>query len=109
MHELSIAESIVAAVTDKVPGTPIRRVQVEVGRLSGVVPDALEFCFQLATLGTTLEGAELDILSSPGLGRCRACAGEFDTVELVAVCGCGSIDVEVRGGRELLIRAVEVL
>ena len=64
MHELSIAESIVAAVTEKVSDTPIRRIRVQVGKLSGVVPDALEFCFELACTGTALEGAELDIVSS---------------------------------------------
>jgi|SRR5581483_1435667 len=109
MHELSIAESIVAAVTEKISGTPVRRIQVQVGRLSGVVPDALEFCFELACTGTALEGAELDIVSSPGRGRCRTCAHEFDTDDLIAICRCGGVDIEVVGGRELLIREVEVV
>lgn len=109
MHELSIAESIVAAVTEKVTETPIRRVRVEVGRLSGVVPDALRFCFELATGGTCLSGAELEIVSTPGRGRCRSCCAEFDTDDLIAMCDCGSVDVEVLGGRELLIREVEVV
>ena len=109
MHELAITESIVAAVVEKLPGVPVRRVQVQVGRLSGIVPDALEFCFELATAGTSLAGAVLDIVSSPGSGRCRACGAEFDTDDQVVMCDCGSVDVEVLGGRELLIRAVEVV
>ena len=109
MHELAITESIVSAVKEKMPDVPIRRVRVQVGRLSGIVPDALQFCFELATTGTSLQGAELDIVSSPGRCRCRECAGEFDTDELIVVCACGSVDVEVLGGRELLIREVEVV
>jgi hydrogenase nickel incorporation protein HypA/HybF len=109
VHELSIAESIVAAVSEKVVDVSIRRVRVEIGRLSGVVPDALRFCFELATSGTALQGATLEIVSSPGRGRCRECHTEFDTDDLVVMCGCGSVDVEVIGGRELLIREVEVV
>lgn len=109
MHELSVAESIVAAVTEKMADTSVRRVRVEVGRLSGVVPDALRFCFELATGGTCLEGATLEIIPMPGRGRCRDCCAQFDTDELIVMCECGSVDVEVLGGRELLIREVEVV
>lgn len=109
MHELAITESIVTAVTDRMADTPIRRVRVEVGRLSGVVPDALRFCFELATVGSTLAGAELEIISVPGRGRCRECSAEFDTDEIVTACACGSLDVQVTGGQQLLIREVEVV
>ena len=109
MHELAITESIVAAVAEKLPGTPVRRVRVEVGRLSGVVPDALLFCFELATAGTSLAGAQLDIISSPGRGSCRSCGAEFDTDDLLTLCPCGSADVAVLGGRELRIREVELV
>jgi hydrogenase nickel incorporation protein HypA/HybF len=109
VHELAIAESIVAAVREKLADVPVRRVCVEVGRLSGVVPDALQFCFELATVGTTLDGAALDIVSQPGRGHCRDCAAEFDTDDFLALCDCGSADVEVLGGRELRIREVEVV
>ncbi len=109
MHELAITESIVAAVTEKLPGRDVRRVRVRVGRLSGIVPDALRFCFELATAGTALDGASLDIESAPGRGRCRECGVEFDTDDLVVMCECGGVDVEVLGGRELTIREVEVV
>ena len=49
---------------------PVRRVRLEIGRLSGVVPDAVRFCFDLVAAGTTLEGAVLEI-DEPG-GRVRA-------------------------------------
>jgi hydrogenase nickel incorporation protein HypA/HybF len=108
MHELAITESIVTAITERMGDAPIRRVRVQVGRLSGVVPGALRFCFELAAEGTTLDGAELEIISSPGRGQCRACHAEFDTDDLLVICRCGSVDIEVTGGQELLIREVEV-
>jgi hydrogenase nickel incorporation protein HypA/HybF len=109
MHELAITESIVASVTERLPGAAVRRVRVRVGRLSGIVPDALLFCFELATMGTPLDGAVLEIESTAGHARCRDCGGEFDTGDPLVMCPCGSVDVEVLGGRELTIRDVEVV
>ena len=61
MHELAIAESVVATVLERTGGRQVSVVRLRVGRLSGVVPDALTFCFELATAGTPLEGATLEI------------------------------------------------
>ena len=49
-------------------------------------------------------------IDEPG-GRvvCRRCEAEFDTDEVLALCACGSADVEQLRGRELRIRAVEVV
>jgi len=77
--------------------------------LSGVVPDALEFCWELATAGTGLDGATLEIVRSPGRARCRSCRTEFDTDDFITLCGCGGADVDVLGGQELRIREVEVV
>ena len=109
MHELAITESIVAAVTERMPGTPVRRVHLSIGRLSGVVPDAVRFCFDLVTAGTPLEGAVLEIDEPAGWVMCRRCAAEFDTDEVLALCPCGSADVELLRGQELRVRSVEVV
>ncbi|MDN5856996.1 MAG: hydrogenase maturation nickel metallochaperone HypA [Pseudonocardia sp.] len=109
MHELSITESIVAAVTERMRDAQVRRLRLEIGRLSGVVPDSVRFCFDLVAAGTTLEGAELEIDEPSGRARCRSCALEFDTTEVLPLCTCGSADVEVLGGSELRIREVEVV
>ena len=57
MHELAITEGVVQAVTQRLPGTPIACVHLEIGAMSGVVADSVRFCFDLVTEGTTLEGA----------------------------------------------------
>ncbi len=108
MHELSITQSIVSAVVERMRDAPIKRVKVEIGALSGIVPDAVHFCFEMATAGTTLEGAKLEIVEPPGKGRCRDCGTEFETLEPLPLCDCGSADVELLGGQELRIREVEV-
>jgi hydrogenase nickel incorporation protein HypA/HybF len=64
MHELSIAMSIVDGVTEEAGqhgGGLVRAVHLRLGRLSGVVRDALLFCYEQACDGTPLQGSELRI------------------------------------------------
>ncbi len=109
MHELSIAESVVEAVLERTADRHVTTVRLQVGRLCGVVPDALMFCFDLATLGTALEGALLQIDSPIGRARCRDCNSDFALDDLILLCDCGSADVEVTAGRELQVMSVEVV
>lgn len=108
MHELSIAESVVDAVLERTGRRPVTTVRLQVGRLSGVVPDALKFCFELATSGTALEGSVLEVEEPPGRAHCRSCDSDFLMDDLILLCDCGSADVEVTGGSELQVLSVEV-
>jgi hydrogenase nickel incorporation protein HypA/HybF len=109
MHELSITRTVVTTVTRRLGDAQVRRILLEIGRLSGVVPDSVRFCFEMVAAGTTCEGAALEIDEPPGRARCRTCDLVFGTDEVLPLCACGSADVEVRGGRELRIREVEVV
>ena len=107
MHELAIAESVVSTVLERTGGR-VRVVRLRVGRLSGVVPDALTFCFELAATGTALEGARLEIAEQAGRAHCRACDSDFAMRDEFLLCDCGSADVELLSGRELQVTSVEV-
>jgi hydrogenase nickel incorporation protein HypA/HybF len=108
MHELSITQSVVDTVTERTGSAVVVSVRLRVGRLSGVVPDAMRFRFDLVTAGTPLEGAQLEIDRPEGRGRCRTCAAEFALPDPVLLCPCGSADVEVLAGRELAVASVVV-
>lgn len=109
LHELSIAESVVESVLERTGGRHVTTVRLRVGRLSGVVCEALEFCFELATTGTPLEGAELQIETPAGRAHCRGCDEDFDVADLILLCACGSADVAVVAGRELQVLSVEMV
>jgi hydrogenase nickel incorporation protein HypA/HybF len=109
VHELSITQSVVDAVTDRLPDTRIAGVRLEIGKLSGIVPDSVRFCFDLVVAGTPLEGARLDIDEPGGRGRCADCDAEFDVDDLILLCPCGSANVTVLTGQQLRIRSVEVV
>ncbi len=109
MHELAIAESVVASVLEHSGEGRVSVVRLRVGRLSGVVPDALSFCFELATAGTPLEGATLEIVEEHGRAHCRTCSTDFDLDDAFLLCACGSADVELLSGRELSVTSVELV
>jgi hydrogenase nickel incorporation protein HypA/HybF len=108
MHELSVVQSIVDTVTDRTGGAEVRNVRLVIGQLSGVVPDSVRFCFDLVAAGTPLEAAVLDIEEPAGSARCEQCGTEFGVDDLLLLCRCGSSEVRLLTGDELLIRSVEV-
>lgn len=109
MHELGITQSVVDAVRERMGDAKVVRLRLEIGRLSGLVPDSVRFCFDLVAQGTCLEGAALEIVEPSGHGRCRRCQAEMEVDDLLSLCSCGSADLEVVGGQELRIREVEVV
>jgi hydrogenase nickel incorporation protein HypA/HybF len=109
MHELGITQEIVALTTDRAQGARVRRIVLEIGKLSAILPDAVRFCFDLCSQDTAAEGAELVILQPPGRARCRACGGEVVLERPMGQCGCGGTDLEWLSGEELRIKAIEVV
>jgi hydrogenase nickel incorporation protein HypA/HybF len=109
MHELSIVQSVVDAIGERLGEARVGRVTLEIGRLSGVVPDSVRFCFDLVAEGTTLDGARLEIVEPAGRARCRTCGADVELPDFVALCSCGSADLDVIAGDELRIREVELV
>lgn len=69
MHELSIAQGIVETVRQHLPaGAPreVKSVRLRLGDQAGLAPESLRFCFELASEGTTLSGARLEIETVSG-------------------------------------------
>jgi hydrogenase nickel incorporation protein HypA/HybF len=109
MHELAIADSLVRIACAHARGRRIVRVEVQVGHLRQVVPEALTFAFALVAQGTEAEGAELALEEVPIAARCRACGAEEELSGFPLLCPrCASADLEVLRGEELLVDALEL-
>jgi hydrogenase nickel incorporation protein HypA/HybF len=108
MHEMALTQSLVEAVCEHAAGRRVHSVKLEVGAQCAVVPDAMTFCFELATEGTVADGARLDVDILPGAARCRSCDAHFELADPILLCPCGSADVEVLAGRDLRILSMEV-
>lgn len=110
MHELSIAASVVEAVTEAYPDARVCSVRLRVGALAAVVEDALQFCWGVVTEGTALAGALLVVRVLPVVVHCGACGadGEIASVQSFRCPRCGELSADVRQGREMEIEAVEI-
>ena len=113
MHELSIAASIVEAVTESAsayPGARVKEVRLRVGALASVVEDSLQFCWELTTEGTPLAGAALVVKKLPVIVHCDACGvdAEVEGVQTFRCPRCGEATADLRQGRELEIDSIEL-
>jgi len=112
VHELGITQSIVD-IADRTAreqqATKVLSVTVEIGALSGVIPDAVAFCFEACVQGTLLEGSRLIIEAIPGEGCCAACGATFAIDQLTYTCPvCGSLALQRLRGEELSLKEVEI-
>ncbi len=113
MHELSMAASIVEAVTESVaayPGARVRQVRLRVGVLSAVVEDSLRFCWEIVTEGSALAGSELVVTVLPVVVHCASCnaLSEVEYFGGLRCPRCGEPAGDVRQGRELEIESIEI-
>jgi hydrogenase nickel incorporation protein HypA/HybF len=101
VHELSIAQAVVRTVLSAVGDAEVEAVHVTVGALSGVVPSALEFAWDVATAGTSLAGGVLEVTAVPTTIWCERCAAVVQPELGFACPACGDLSGDLRSGREL--------
>ncbi len=113
MHELSIAASIVEAVTESAaayPGARVLQVRLRVGALASVVEDSLQFCWEITVEGTPLQGSQLVVDIVPVVAHCGACGkeGELKSLQSFRCPHCDEPVSDLRQGRELEIESIEI-
>lgn len=112
MHEVGIMQEAVrmAIETAKTQGASrVLGLRLRVGTMSGVVPDAMTFAFDMVCQGTIAEGAKLEIESVPAACWCGSCQAEFECADYVNECPrCHALSGELRRGRELDLASVEL-
>ncbi|HPT65298.1 MAG TPA: hydrogenase maturation nickel metallochaperone HypA [Acetomicrobium sp.] len=112
MHEMSIVEALMEQITKMAQEQnweAVTRVRLRVGVMRQIVPDILEFCFNVASKGTIMEGAILEMEEVPLRVKCEGCGHIWNDKEFLGLCPeCGSIDANVLGGMELELTNLEV-
>lgn len=109
MHELSICTSIARIVDQHADGRSVACVHLRVGHLRQVVPDTLRYSWEVVVDGTALAGSVLDIDHVPAVIECRACSERTELALPVFRCACGSTDVAVVSGDELLVTSLDLV
>ncbi|MBL8022961.1 MAG: hydrogenase maturation nickel metallochaperone HypA [Elusimicrobia bacterium] len=111
MHERPFTQKIVESILDSLKDYPSGRVtsaRVLVGEVYHLVPDSVRAHFESLTLGTPLEGAELDLVEVPLRVKCNGC-GEVSGVEdhHAPHCEkCESVSVTNVEGHEIRVESV---
>jgi hydrogenase nickel incorporation protein HypA/HybF len=114
VHEFSICEGILQIIQEEIdklekPVSKVLLVKLVIGELRQVVPDYLRFAFETLTSGTPAEGAVLDIRITPIIAQCKECAWRGEAKATFIKCPeCGSPDLVVHSGRELMLAKLEV-
>ena len=112
MHEVSIMEEAVRMAVETAKSSGASRVlglRLRVGTLSGAVPEAMRFAFDVVCRDTIAEGACLEIESVSAACWCTSCRKEFECADSLNECPrCHNVSGDLRRGRELEIASVEM-
>lgn len=112
MHEMGITQNIVSIVLEKAKESNAKKVtevNLEIGALTQIVPDCIEFYFEIMTKDTIAQGAKLNIHDMPTKAKCLQCGNVFETPELDLTCPkCGNLFSQITGGKELAVTSIDV-
>lgn len=110
MHELGVVLEIFDLIEEIMKEQDLKKVSsvtVEVGELSGILPDYLKECWKAARLGGTFDETELKLVYIPATARC-ACGAEYEMTKNNRICPeCHKTNYEVIKGREFMVLSIE--
>jgi hydrogenase nickel incorporation protein HypA/HybF len=109
MHEVGVAQEILAIAFKNAGAKKITRLGISVGSRSGVDRSSLEFAINALREGTAASDCVIDIVEEKTVGFCVDCGNESYTDAFFAVCpSCGSPILEYSGGGELTLNYVDI-
>ncbi len=112
MHEMSVTESMLAVVlkhAQRNRASRVTRINMVLGEFSTVMPESVQFYFDIIGKDTIAEGAELDFRRTKLIARCERCGEEFEVVEFDFTCPeCKGDKTEIISGREFQVESIEI-
>jgi hydrogenase nickel incorporation protein HypA/HybF len=111
MHEMGITQGILDAAIEAAEtagATRITSIHITIGELTEIMEFAVRFAFESLAPGTMAHGATLVVNHVGARSHCNACGLDYDHDRFQMICpDCGSFDVALLTGRELLIDSIE--
>jgi len=87
----------------------VSEIELEVGTLSGVEFEALEFAFECAQKTELLKNAQIIVNKIPAKALCKSCKNEFETNDYFTPCPkCNNFDFDIIHGKELKIKSIKI-
>ena len=112
MHELSVVMSILDIAEEEAKARNARKIEeieLEIGKLSGVEIESLNFIWETAVENTILEGAHKYIQHIEGQAWCPNCDQRFIIDQLFDPCPtCGNYFTNLLKGQELRVKSLVI-
>ena len=112
MHEFSIVNALLEMCDKNAQehnATKITRVEIKVGKLSGVEAHLLETAFNTFKEETVCDGAEFVMHLQDVVIRCHSCHEESTLSKNELMCpSCGGNDVSIIDGEEMYLMRLEM-
>lgn len=112
MHELGVVLEIFDLIEEIMKEQNLKKVSsvtVEVGELSGILPDYFQECWNAAKIGGAFDETELKLIRIPAVAKC-ACGQEYEMMKNSRICPkCKKTDYTVIKGREFMVLSIEAI
>ena len=107
MHELSIAQSIISLAENALKensNATVSAVRIQVGELSGIEIESLQFSFSIIKADTILHNANLEVQIVEGEAVCNTCNHIFHLKSYGESCpNCKGYSLHVLKGKEMKV------
>lgn len=110
MHEMSIALSIIDLATEQAQKENARKIveiELDIGAVSGVEIEALNFALEMAVKETLLESALVKVNRIEAVSECLECGHHFESMHHINQCPrCRELNTRIVKGRELQVKSL---
>ena len=110
MHEFSLAQNILEITQEQAKAyqqEAISEIIIEIGQLSGIEIEALQFALQSIKENTIIEKADIIFETVTASVLCNNCGFNYVPEDFFHPCPqCGSPDFEISTGKELKVRSI---
>ncbi len=112
MHEMSIALSIVDLADEQANlahAAKIIEIELDIGTMSGVEVEALNFALEIAAKDTLLEAAVVKINRIEPVSECLDCGEIFVSEGFIHQCpACSEMNTRILSGKEIQVKSILV-
>ena len=112
MHEFTITKAILSIVVQKaqeIQAGKIKKIDLQVGKLTGYLPGSIQLQFAILSKDTVAEDASLTFHQPPANLHCRKCNVDFTTDSLDLACpDCHTLETDILSGLELSVESMEI-
>lgn len=112
MHELGLCDALLRMVDGILAEetlTDVNKITLEIGELSGVIPQFMTDCWAAVADGTRYAQTQLVIETVPGTARCEDCRAEFRVnLDDLRCPVCHGNRLTPISGKDMTIKEIEV-